>query len=123
MAKVFVDTNILIDLVEERKSAISGHLNGHDLFISPLSFHILLYVTKQKIPYAKLNNIVSNFLVVSFDSNIAYTSLEGPTTDFEDNVQLLSASYAECDIFLTNDEGLLKLKFFGKTEIKPSLEL
>lgn len=121
MAKVFIDTNILIDLVEERKSAINEHLDGHQLFISPLSFHILLYVTKQKIPYTKLNNIVADFHLIPFDNNITYRSLEGPTTDFEDNVQLLSASTAEADFFLTSDEKLLKLKFFGKMQIKFSL--
>lgn len=46
-----------------------------------------------------------------------YKALEGPTVDFEDNTQLHSAAEAECDYFLTNDEKLLKMKFFGKTRL------
>lgn len=121
MARVFVDTNILIDLVEKRKTATKEHLNEHDLFISTLSIHILLYVTKQKIPYDRLNEILVNFQLVPFDENIARLSLNGPTADFEDNVQLLSASNAQCSIFLTSDQDLLKLKFFGKTRLQSSL--
>lgn len=121
MARVFVDTNILIDLVEKRRSGVDEQLANHQLFISPLSFHILLYVTKEKIPYKKLNDIVDNFYLVSFDKKIAYGSLQAPTADFEDNVQLHSATSSDCDIFLTSDQKLLKLKFFGKMELKPSL--
>ncbi|MBI2600984.1 hypothetical protein HYW42_03445 [Candidatus Daviesbacteria bacterium] len=121
MARVFLDTNIFIDLVEQRRSAVEENLENHDLFLSPLSIHILLYVTKKKIPYDRLTNIVARFHLISFDGDTAYRALEGPTADFEDNVQLLSGSTAECDAFLTADEKLLKLKFFGKMEIKPTL--
>lgn len=41
--------------------------------------------------------------------------------NLEDNIQLHSAAEAECDFFLTSDDKLLKIKFFGKTEIKSGL--
>lgn len=123
MAKVFLDTNIYIDLIENRKTSnldVSS-LNGHSLYISPLSTHILCYIYKHKIPYEKLLRIESELGIVNFDSSIHNKSLNGPVPDFEDNVQLHSSIKAECDYFLTNDKDLLKMKFFGKTRITNSL--
>lgn len=60
--------------------------------------------------------------VIPFSEDVLKKSLNGPTSDFEDNVQLHSAAEAECDYFLTNDEKLLKMKFFGKTEIRNSVD-
>lgn len=121
MARVFLDTNIFIDLVEKRQQITVDQLNGNNLFISPLSAHILMYVTKRKIPYQRLNNIINSFMLVPFDENITYPSLIGPTTDLEDNIQLHSAAEAECDFFLTQDAGVLELKFFGKVQIVSTL--
>lgn len=117
MAKVFLDTNIFIDLVEERQQITLDQLNDHDLFISPLSVHILMYIAKRKIPYRRLNNIIGSFLLVPFNENITNHSLIDPTEDFEDNIQLHSSAEAECDTFLTSDNKLLNMKFFGKTQI------
>lgn len=122
MAKVFLDANIIIDLVEKRGLITIKELDGQKLFVSPLSFHILICVTKQKIPYNKLSNMVNRFHLVSFDENIAYSSLIGPTKDFEDNVQLHSAAQEECDIFLTHDVKLLNMRFFGKVQLVPKLK-
>lgn len=121
MARVFLDANAFIDLLEERGRMAKEALNGHDLFVSTLSLHILMYVTKQKIPYTKLLSIIDLFLLVPLGNAIANEALVGPTTDFEDNVQLHSAAEAECDLFLTSDEDLLSLAFFGKTRIVSSL--
>lgn len=122
MAKVFLDTNIVIDLVEKRGIIDSEDLDGQQLFISPLSLHILLYVTKHKIPYSKLSLMMSNFSLVPFNEVVAKLSLEGPTKDFEDNVQLHSGAEAECDLFLTSDQSLLGLHFFGKMRIIDKLK-
>lgn len=58
--------------------------------------------------------------MIDFSEDILDKALDGPSADLEDNIQLHSAAEAEADLFLTNDEGLLNLKFFGKTEIKPA---
>jgi predicted nucleic acid-binding protein len=121
MARVFLDTNVLIDLAEKRKD-LDSNINGEKLFLSPLSVHILFYVTKRKIPYPTILDIVSSLSLVPLDEVICYKALEGPTNDFEDNVQLHSAAEADCDVFLTSDKKLLGMKFFGKTRIASSLE-
>ena len=117
MAKIFLDANIFIDFVEKRGINIEDKLGQHNLVVSPLSIHILIYITKKKIPNEKLLNVINLFLIVDFNKVISEKALHGPTSDFEDNVQLHCAAAAECDYFLTNDKGLLKTKFFGKTQI------
>lgn len=122
MAKVFLDANKFIDLVEKRSEISIDEFGQHNVFISPLSAHILIYITKKKVPYRRLNETIGNFSLVDFDWSICYKALEGPTDDLEDNVQLHSAAEAQCDVFLTNDKKLINMKFFGKTRILPELE-
>lgn len=121
MAKIFLDANIFIDIVEKRGDIELDEFKGHDIFVSPLSLHILLYIMKQKIPYKKLSLLIDSFSVVALDESVTNLSTVGPTSDFEDNVQLHSATEAECDYFLTHDQKLLDLKFFGKTRLVTNL--
>ncbi len=116
MARVFLDVNIIIDFIEDRRE-VNPSLLENDLFVSPLSFHILIYTYKHKIPSEKLIKSRKYFNIIPFGENINDNALLGPTTDFEDNVQLHSAAAAECDLFLTNDKHLISMKFFGKTRI------
>lgn len=103
MARVFLDTNLL--------------------FISPLSTHILFYARKLKVPDHEVNELQEQFGIVPLTKYVLDKALEGPTNDLEDNIQLHSGAEADCDIFLTSDEKLLKLKFFGKMELKSTLPL
>lgn len=121
MARVFLDANILIDLLEKRGQVSQESLNDHEVFVSPLSIHISAYITKRKIPNSELTAIMDDFTVTIFDEHICNKALQSPTTDFEDNVQLHSAAEAECDFFLTNDKQILNMKFFGKTKILKDL--
>ena len=122
MAKIFLDANTCIDLVESRGTLYGTDLQGHELVISPLSVHILIYVTRHKIPYPTLSRLMKMFLITIFDQSVCDRSLIGPTDDFEDNAQLHSASDAGCDAFLTRDKKLLSLRFFGATKIIQELK-
>ena len=117
MEKVFLDTNILIDLVEKRREVTLDALNDADVFISPLSVHICMYVLKEKIPFERLSAIIQSFSIVDFTNKICKLALSGPTNDFEDNVQLHSAAESECEMFFTSDKKLQDMKFFGKVRI------
>lgn len=121
MAKVFLDTNYFIDAIHRRpERQILDRLLGHIPYISTLSFHIYCYAYKIKIPNQKVISQKGKFQLVDFSNDILDKALNGPTKDLEDNIQLHSAAEAECDIFLTNDEKLLDLKFFGKMKLKNS---
>lgn len=122
MARVFLDANIFIGLANRAPEVDTEPLDEHKGFVSTLSCHILFYINKIDVPDAKINSFVSDFNLIELSKEILEKALNGPTKDLEDNIQLHSAAAAEADFFLTNDEGLLKLKFFGKTEIQASLE-
>ena len=117
MAKVFLDTNIYIDTVKRNKKSLET-LRDELLFISTLSTHILFYSYKLKVPDEDVDALQNQFGIINFSEDILKKALVGPTRDLEDNIQLHSGVKADCDFFLTADEKLLKLKFFGKMEIK-----
>lgn len=121
MGNVFLDANIFIDLVEKRKPIDRKLLYTHTLHLSPLSIHILSYLYKYQIPDERLTNVDKFFKLIPIDAGLTIKALGGPTTDFEDNIQLHSAAETECDFFLTSDRKLLNMKFFGKTRILENL--
>ena len=118
MAKIFLDTNYFIDAVHRRpERQILETLEGHVICISTLSFHIYCYSFKIKIPNAEVISQKEKFYLVYFSKKILDRALQGPTNDLEDNIQLHSAAEADCDFFLTNDQELIDMKFFGKIQI------
>lgn len=118
MAKVFLDTNCYIDSIHRKpEKRILELLEGHIPYISPLSIHIFCYIFNIEIPDIHIIAQLKKFQIVEFSARLLYRALDGPTSDFEDNVQLHSAAEAECDLFLTEDKKLRDLAFFGKTRI------
>lgn len=120
MVRVFLDTNFYIDITKRLIEKLAP-LTGNLLFISPLSVHILFYAQKLKVPDKEIDKMHEQLGIVPLNKYILDKSLIGPTKDLEDNIQLHSAAEAECDYFLTNDQKLLGMKFFGKVQIKNSL--
>jgi len=118
--RIFLDTNKVIDIFEPRgkKQLTPEIFDSTEVYISPLSIHILCYVGKYKIPSKKLEGIEDNYNFVDLDEQTLALALAGPTNDLEDNIQLHSAARAECNLFLTDDKELLKMKFFGKVKIQ-----
>ncbi len=119
MANIFFDTNYFIRLYSGIDNVFikAETLESNELFVSNLTYHIVAYTKKIKIPNQELTATLKAFNSLDFSYNILANSLEGPTTDLEDNIQLHSASNANCDYFLTFDKKLLKMKFFGKMRI------
>lgn len=122
MARVFVDANYFIYFVNRSPDTDDPELfHSHQLFVSALTCHILYYVNKIKVPDLATISFISDFNLINLGSKIINVSMQGPTNDMEDNIQLHSAVDADCDYFLTNDKKLLRLGYFGKTRILNSL--
>lgn len=119
MAKVFLDANFYIDAVY-RKPEVNKQFLDREIYFSPLSTHILFYALKLKVPHPKIEKMSRKFEAVKLNWKILEKALSGPTPDLEDNIQLHSCAETDCDYFLTNDEKLLKMKFFGKAKIVKS---
>jgi hypothetical protein len=121
MAKVFLDTNKVLDIGLGRRPEVKDWLDSHRVFISPLSIHILCYAGKIKVPDKRISQFASEYYLVNLTEKVLGKALGGPTPDLEDNIQLHSCADADCDYFLTNDKNILKMKFFGKARISASL--
>lgn len=117
MAKIFLDTNTYIDLIKKRTDLELEDYDGHELYVSPLAIHVLIYVYKYIVPDSELQAITELFNIVPITVAVTEKSLVGPSVDFEDNIHLHSASEADCDFFVTRDKKLSDMKFFGRIQI------
>jgi len=121
MEKIFLDVNVFIDIAY-RKPLRRISLEKKDVYIFPISVHILCYLNKIKVPNQALQDFLEEYNIITLTQKILDSALKGPTDDFEDNVQLHSAAQADCDLFLTEDKKLLKLAYFGKVAIVSKVE-
>lgn len=116
--KVFLDTNCLIDYVMLRDNGrLIKLLIDHQKCICVLSLHILAYVGKYKLPNKDFSNLPDFFDIFMISDEVMRLAMDGPTSDFEDNLQLGCAIENDCDVFLTNDKKLLNLASFGNMKI------
>jgi predicted nucleic acid-binding protein len=121
MANIFLDTNAFIDLVKNRRNLGNLDYSKDRFYISVLTIHIFTYAMKIKIPNKSLDQALKMYQIIPIEVSTALKALSGPTSDFEDNIQLHSAVDSECDYFLTNDQALIKLSYFGKTKITSTI--
>ena len=139
MIRVFLDTNILVDLIADRKPfskhAIeifkSAEEHKMQLYTSSHSIATAHYLLKKYVDEKELRNILSNLLefldVIPVDLDVLKKGLRSIHKDFEDAIQILCASsitgidfivtrntkdFKTSEIaVLTPDEMCLKLKF------------
>jgi predicted nucleic acid-binding protein len=122
MKKIFLDPNFFIDLIEGRSEIDIYQFKNQALFVSPLTVYIYFYVYKIKIAYKKFLSFLDFFNLVNLNEEILRNALEEPNNNLEDNIKLHSASFFDCDLFLTTDKKLLKMRFFGKVKIDAILK-
>jgi predicted nucleic acid-binding protein len=104
MIKIFLDTNILVDLIADRKpfskQAIeifkSTEKNKTQLFTSSQSIVTVHYLLKKYVEEKELRKIIFNLLkflsVIPVDIEVLKKGLQSNHKDFEDAVQILCAS-------------------------------
>jgi predicted nucleic acid-binding protein len=116
MKSVFVDTNILIDLLADRrpfsKFAIDifacGEQNKVRLFMSSHSYATTHYLLKKYLTEADIRSALLSLLdfitVIPVDLDIIRKSLVSKHKDFEDAIQILAAnSIVNIDFIVTRD--------------------
>lgn len=125
--RLYLDTNVVIDLLDPAaRERLGGgfysyqQFHNHIVFISCLSVHIYMYITRSKVPSAKSSDLTMMFNLIALTKDITLRSLGGPTNDFEDNIQLHSAIAAGADMFITRDKQLLSMGYFGACQISNS---
>ena len=125
MKKVFIDTNIIIDLLADRrpysKFAIALFAKAESkkikLYASSHSFATTYYLLKKHIEEKNLRLILLGLLeyinIIPIDTHIIKRGLKSKHKDFEDALQILSAmSIDKMDCIVTRD-----LKDFKDSEI------
>jgi predicted nucleic acid-binding protein len=114
--KLFIDTNVLIDLIDKREPfyndiAIISSLAENQQFklvASSISFINTFYVISKKIDAKLVIDALKKYRLICDVSNvdeiIIDKSLISNFNDFEDAVQYYSAIHHQCDIFITRNK-------------------
>lgn len=115
MKKIFIDTNILLDVALARSSFVqssayvwadceSGKITG---FISAISLNNMHFIMSKMVgkdaalEAARL--VLGLFKIVPLDEKILRLAAELPHKDFEDAIQLFSAIQSKADCIVTRD--------------------
>jgi predicted nucleic acid-binding protein len=124
MKKLFIDTNVLIDLIDKRVPfyndvAIISTLAEEKqlkLAVSSISFINTFYVLSKKLDNKLVINSLMKYRLIcevsNIDEIIIDKSLISNFNDFEDAVQYYSALHHKCDILITRNK-----KDFKNSEI------
>ena len=113
MKRIFLDTNILIDYIDNRAGAddaeqifacgFSGELL---LFASSLTFANMAYIIKgrtQEEKYDALSQMADVVEILDLGKQEVMAAIAHPVKDFEDMLQYQCAKAAGCDFIVTND--------------------
>ena len=116
--KIFIDTNILIDLLVKRQPSYSTVVKVFDIalkrkdtiVISNLSIINAHYIVKKLANVQEatlriaLHNICTTCEIVPLNVNITVKSLVSAFKDFEDATQYYCALENACDVIITNNK-------------------
>ncbi|MEP7265975.1 MAG: PIN domain-containing protein [Saprospiraceae bacterium] len=115
MDKLFLDTNVILDLLGERvpyydsiaKIATIADSGKIKLVLSALSFSTLYYflskLEKNEVCIEKLRKLRIIAKTSDLTDNIIDKGLSSKFTDFEDSLQYLSALKMDCNILITRN--------------------
>ena len=116
MMRVFLDTNILLDIIEERQQFLLASATIFDLgvkkkiqmFASPLTFANCIYTARKIVGYQKAlqgMGLLKQFVRATTMDDIQVTcAMKDDVPDFEDRLQFESAIAAQCEVIVTRDK-------------------
>ncbi|MCL1849320.1 MAG: PIN domain-containing protein [Clostridiales bacterium] len=117
MKTVFVDTNVILDVLLEneglwedsRKVYRLAELGYIQAFVSASSMTDIFYIARKKltVPVARsaIEKLLSIFIVVGIDGDDLRGALTLPIDDMEDALQVWCAQKINAEALLTNDRG------------------
>ena len=113
MKRIFLDTNILIDYIDNRIGADNaeqifacGFSGEALLFASSHSFANMAYIIKghtQEEKYDALRQMANIVEILPLGKQEVLNAIAQPVKDFEDMLQYQCAKSAACDYIVTND--------------------
>jgi predicted nucleic acid-binding protein len=123
--KVFIDTNIFLDILCKREQFVDDALSIFDmavddkieLLISDLSIANIKYITRKEIPTEKFYELIQTFrpvfTIVPLGAGVIDSAISLKADDFEDALQYFSAVQAGSDCLVTRnikDFGFAKME-------------
>ena len=113
MKRIFLDTNILIDYIDNRAGAddaeqifACGFSGEVLLYASSLTFANMAYIIKgrtQEEKYDALRQMAGIVEILPLGKQEVVSAISQPVKDFEDMLQYQCAKAAGCDYIVTND--------------------
>lgn len=115
MTKVFLDTNILLDVIAKREPFFDpaariwtlAEQNSLDAHISAISFNNIYYIVRKAENHARaikaLRMLRDIFSSVAPDQRILDQALDSDIKDFEDAIQYFSAHHARVEYLITRN--------------------
>lgn len=125
MRKIFLDTNVLLDLIERRSGLemaekiieYVANNSAERLYVSALTMANTAFVIRRRtVQDVKLclSECMGFCNVLPMNDMQLYEAVRsGTSPDFEDNLQIMCAEYGGCDLIITNNTG----HFRGHTDI------
>ena len=116
MKKVFVDTNIVLDLLSQRDNYYEASQDfftyaidhSIELVVSTLTFVNTHYILKEQLKLSKVRTSLRKFKalvkVAAFNDKILELALEEGFKDFEDGIQYYIALESSCDVIVTRNK-------------------
>lgn len=113
--RVFIDTNVFLDLLWKREGFLEDSLRVFDLavdgvfelLISDLSIANIKYITRKDYPVEKFYDVMSVFrpvfTIVPVGENAVDKALALKANDFEDALQYFSAVQSQANFLLTRN--------------------
>ncbi len=115
--KLFIDTNIFLDLILKRDAYKEALLIFNaiekrifEAFVLDITLLNIDYIAKKQVKDIRsfINIINKNFKVLGGSNSLIEEALLVKNMDFEDNLQYVCAKKHNCDLIITNDK-----KFFS----------
>ena len=117
MRKIFIDTNILLDVILHRAdfyqqaAAIWADCESRKVqgYVSAISLNNMHYIMRKKVDsdialeYVRL--VLNVFSIVPLDESILRLAVDLPQKDFEDAIQTFSAVQIKADCIVTRDKS------------------
>ncbi len=113
--KIFIDTNILLDVLRNRqpfaKESLSiwslvesGKMEG---YISAISFNNVHYILRRAFDNKTADDAMrimrDTFRIIPLDERILNKAIDSKSNDFEDAIQFFSAIHADVDYIITRN--------------------
>lgn len=115
MKKVFIDTNIFLDILCKREQFVDDALSIFDmavddqieLLITDLSIANIKYITRKEISTEKFYDLIQTFrpvfTIVPIGAQVTDSAISLRADDFEDALQYFSAVQAGADCLVTRN--------------------